>query len=446
VKDHAIFTHWPQITIQIPIFNEGHLITGTIEALRNLEYDKDKMLIQILDDSTDQETLTLEQETMMQMRELGFNITLIHRQDRAGYKAGALNHGLSVVSGEYIVVIDADTILPHDFLRQLIPQFNSNPRLAFIQARCQYYNRWYSWTTSANAIVRDIHFLIEQPARNSGNLLPNFSGKAGVWRREVVEQYGWNEQSLTEDIDLSYRVQIDGWQGKYFAGSTCEVELPPNISQFKGQQKRWNAGFAQVFRRLWRKILTSKHINLRQKTETLVFLSSSLIHPIALLSVGLWIIAAILEPTTTLAFWLSSRFASMLMLFLSAGPLFSTLAAISLSDGRKERVRKILTIPLTIILLSSSLWSNAYGTVQGLLRDNLVFETTKKLGISTITKQAERRTRTRLQQRIVRNKIELFSSGIVFVTVSIILLRGQIASAIPLIFVASSWLLNVFQE
>jgi cellulose synthase/poly-beta-1,6-N-acetylglucosamine synthase-like glycosyltransferase len=437
---------WPQVTIQIPIYNEGDLITRTMEALCKLEYDTDKLLIQILDDSTDHETLRIEQELTKNMREQGVNITLIHRQNRRGFKAGALNNGLSLATGEYIVVIDADTILPQDFLTHVIPLFNTNSRLAFIQARCQYYNRWFSWITAANAIVRDIHFLIEQPARNSGNLLPNFSGKAGVWRREVVQQYEWNEQSLTEDIDLSYRVQIDGWQGKYYAASICEVELPPNITQFKAQQKRWNAGFAQVFRRLWRAILKSDKITLLQKTETLVFLSSSMIHPIALLSIGFWIIAAILEPAITLDFWLSTRFASVLMLFLSAGPLFSTLAAITLSDERKDWGRKILTIPLTIILLSSSLWSNAYGAMQGLLKDNLVFETTKKMGIPVETRKAELQTSETMRQRILRNKIELVSSCIVLVAVSTILLRGQIASAIPLIFVAGSWLLGVFHE
>ena len=445
VQESSIIHPWPEVTIQIPIYNEGNLITRTIEALCNLEYDKDKLFIQILDDSTDQQSLIIEQELTQNMKEQGFHITLIHRQNRRGFKAGALNNGLSSASSEYIVVIDADTILPQDFLRQLIPQFKTNTRLAFIQARCQFYNRWFSWITSANAIVRDIHFLIEQPARDSGNLLPNFSGKAGVWRRKVVQEYGWNEQSLTEDIDLSYRVQIDGWQGKYYAASTCEVELPPNITQFKAQQKRWNAGFAQVFRRLWREILISDKINLRQKTETLVFLSSSMIHPIALISVGLWIIAAILEPEITLGFWLNTRFASVLMLFLSAGPLFSTLAAIALSDERKDCVRKILTIPLTIILLSSSLWSNAYGAVQGLLKDNLVFETTKKMGIITESKKSELQSSETMQQRIMRNKIELISSCIVIIAVSTILLRGQIASAIPLIFISGSWLLNLFQ-
>lgn len=446
VQDHGMTTECPQVTIQIPIYNEGKLIRRTIEALCKLEYDKDKLLIQILDDSTDDETPAIEQDLIKNTREQGSNVTLIHRENRRGFKAGALNNGLLQAYGEFIVIIDADTILPHDFLTKLIPLFSMNKRLAFIQAQCKYYNRWYSWITAANAIVRDIHFLIEQPARSSGNLLPNFSGKAGVWRREVVQQYGWNEQSLTEDIDLSYRVQIDGWQGKYYAASTCEVELPPNITQFKAQQKRWNAGFAQVFRRLWREILTSEKINPLQKTETLVFLSSSMIHPIALLSVGLWIIAAIVEPEITLDFWLSNRVASVLMLFLSAGPLFSTLAAIALSDERKNWVRKILTIPLTICLLSSSLLSNTYGALQGLLKNELTFETTKKFGITTETKKDELQISETILQRILRNKIELVSSCIVLVAVSTILLRGQITSAIPLIFVGGSWLLGVFHE
>jgi hypothetical protein len=262
----------------------------------------------------------------------------------------------------------------------------------------------------------------------------------------VVQQYGWAENSLTEDIDLSYRVQIDGWQGNYFAASTCEVELPPNLTQFKAQQKRWNAGFAQVFRRLWREIMTSDKISRIQKIETLVFLSSSMIHPIALLSVGLWTIAALVEPEITLDFWLSTPVASVLMLFLSAGPLFSTLVAISLSDESKNRMIKILTIPLTVILLSSSLLSNAYGALQGLLKDDLVFETTKKVGIINETEKDNLQTSDTMLQRVLRNKVELISSCILFIAVSVILLRGQITSAIPLIIVATSWLLSVFHK
>jgi cellulose synthase/poly-beta-1,6-N-acetylglucosamine synthase-like glycosyltransferase len=438
--------NWPQVTIQIPIFNEGILIRRTIEALCRLHYDQEKLFIHILDDSTDNRTLTIEQELTKRASEQGFNISLIHRKNRRGFKAGALNNGLKHAVGKFIVVIDADTILPQNFLTQLLPVFSVNERLAFIQARCQYYNRWFSWVTAANAIVRDIHFLIEQPARNFGNLLPNFSGKAGVWRREVVQQYGWAENSLTEDIDLSYRVQIDGWQGNYFAASTCEVELPPNLTQFKAQQKRWNAGFAQVFRRLWREIMTSDKISRIQKIETLVFLSSSMIHPIALLSVGLWTIAALVEPEITLDFWLSTPVASVLMLFLSAGPLFSTLVAISLSDESKNRMIKILTIPLTVILLSSSLLSNAYGALQGLLKDDLVFETTKKVGIINETEKDNLQTSDTMLQRVLRNKVELISSCILFIAVSVILLRGQITSAIPLIIVATSWLLSVFHK
>lgn len=443
-------SNWPQVTIQIPIYNEGVLITRTLETLYKLEYDRDKLLIQLLDDSTDDRTLLLAQELIKKAREQSINVALIHRKNRRGYKAGALNNGLPQAIGEFIVVIDADTILPPDFLTQLIPVFNSNPKLAFIQARCQYYNRWFSWVTAANAIVRDIHFFIEQPARNAGNLLPNFSGKAGVWRRDVVQQYGWNEQSLTEDIDLSYRIQIDGWHGLYYAASTCDIELPPTLTQFKAQQKRWNAGFAQVFRRLWRKILTSDKINRLQKTETLVFLSSSMIHPIALLSVGLWVVAAILEPENTLNFWLSTRVASVLMLFLSAGPLFSALTAIALSDERSTRplalVKTILTIPLTILLLSSSLVSNAYGALQGLFKDDLVFETTKKYGISSETKINALQANSSILLRLQRNKVELVMSCLLLIAISAIFLQGQLTSAIPLIIVVASWLLGVFHE
>jgi cellulose synthase/poly-beta-1,6-N-acetylglucosamine synthase-like glycosyltransferase len=293
----------PLVTIQVPIYNESTLVESVLENITNLDYPKERMQIQILDDSTDEEVLHKEESVTKLYIKKGYDMELIHRENRNGFKAGALNNGLKTAKGQFVVVVDADTISPQNFLKDLISVFNENDKIAFIQTKCDYSDRWFNWVTESSAIERDMHYLVEQPAKNWYDLLPNFSGKAGMWRKDVLSKYGWDESILTEDIELSYRVQIDGWKSLYLNSPTCLIEIPPSLTALKAQQKRWTAGFAQSFKKLWKPILKSNRLTLIQKLETLIFLSTPVTHLAAFAAIILWILAAIFEPEATLGLW-----------------------------------------------------------------------------------------------------------------------------------------------
>jgi len=434
----------PTITIQIPIYNEGSIVERVLENVTSLDYPKERLQIQILDDSTDKETLQKEEMLTEYYTREGYEIQLIHRENRNGYKAGALNNGLRASKGDYVVIVDADTISPRNFLKELVSQFDEDEKLAFVQSRCEYADRWFNWVTESNAVARDVHFLVEQPAKNWYNLLPNFSGKGGMWRREVLEKYGWDECVLTEDIELSYRVQLDGWRSLYLHGPTCLIELPPSLTALKAQQKRWTAGFAQTFKKLWRPLLRSDRLTLGQKLEALIFLSSPITHTAALAAIVLWILAAILEPEMTLGLWLGTFAFSAFMAFMSGAPHLSVIMGILRS--REKRGRKLLTIPLTITIITASLIANAKGAIEGFLRKNLVFERTRKYGITHNTRKEEVRTDYRLGRLVRKNIAELVAAILVVIAMVKVLQQGQITSVFPLSYISLAWLIGSFQE
>jgi cellulose synthase/poly-beta-1,6-N-acetylglucosamine synthase-like glycosyltransferase len=434
----------PTVTIQIPIYNEGPLVERVLENIASLDYPKERLQIQILDDSTDEETLREEEWLAEHYRGEGYEIELIHRENRIGYKAGALNNGLRTAKGDYVVIVDADTISPRNFVKELISQFSGDERLAFVQTRCEYSDRWFNWVTESNAIARDIHFLVEQSAKNWYNLLPNFSGKAGMWRREVLEKYGWDEGVLTEDIELSYRVQLDGWRSLYLHNPTCLIELPPSLTALKTQQKRWTAGFAQAFKKLWRPLLRSDRLTFRQKFEALIFLSSPVTHLAALTAIALWALAAIFEPEATLSLWLGTFAFSAFMAFMSGSPHLSVIMGILRS--RDRRGRKLLTIPLTITIVTANLIANARGAIEGFLGKDLIFEKTHKYGITHNTRKYEIKTDYRWRHLMRKNGAELVAATLGFITTIRVLLQGQITSAIPLSYISLAWLIGSIQR
>ena len=434
----------PTVTIQIPIYNEGPLIESVLENVTSLDYPKDRLEIQILDDSTDAETLWKEQKLVEKYGGEGYDLRLIHRENRGGYKAGALNNGLKMAKGDYIAVVDADTYSPGNFLMELIPQFSKDERLAFVQARCEYTDRWFNWITESNAIERDVHHLIEQPAKSWYNLLPNFSGKAGIWRRDILEKYGWDESVLTEDIELSYRVQLDGWKSLYLHHPTCMIELPLSLTALKTQQMRWTAGFAQSFRKLWRPLIKSRELTRSQKLETLIFLFTPITHIVALAAIFVWMLAAILEPEATLGLWLNNPVFSIFIASISIAPNISVIMAILRS--RERTLRKLLTIPLTIIMATANLIANAKGALQGFFRKNLIFEKTAKYGITQNNRKHKAACNYTIGRLIKENSLELIAAILVMTAIAKLLLQGQTMSSVPLAFIALSWLISVFQK
>lgn len=271
---------WPTVTVQFPLYNEQYVARRLLEAAGRLDYPADRLEIQVLDDSTDGTTAILA-ETATRLRAQGLRVVHVRRGERTGFKAGALAAGLREASGEFIAIFDADFVPPPDFLRRTIPHF-ADPRVAVVQTRWGHLNREFSLLTVAQSLGIDGHFAVEQAARCWGNLLLNFNGTAGIWRRAAIDDAGgWAHDTLTEDLDLSYRAQLRGWRILYRPELVCPAELPVLITGFKSQQRRWAKGSIQTALKLLPAVLTSD-LGLWTKYQATIHLTYYLIHPLML--------------------------------------------------------------------------------------------------------------------------------------------------------------------
>ena len=232
---------WPRVTIQLPIYNEWYVVTRLIESAAALDYPPELLEIHVLDDSTD-ETAPLVAETVERMQARGVNILHLHRAERRGFKAGALADGFKRARGEFIAVFDADFVPQRDFLRRMLPHFD-NQRVAFVQARWGHLNRHYSFLTLLQSLTLDAHFAIDQLARSSSGFFFNFNGTAGIWRKAAIaDAGGWRADTFAEDLDLSYRVFLRGWDARYAGEVEVPAELPVSFTAFRRQQFRWARG------------------------------------------------------------------------------------------------------------------------------------------------------------------------------------------------------------
>jgi cellulose synthase/poly-beta-1,6-N-acetylglucosamine synthase-like glycosyltransferase len=266
-------SEWPVVTVQLPIYNEMYVADRLIDAVCALEYPKGKLEIQVLDDSTD-ETRDIAELAVRRQAARGFAITYLHRTDRTGYKAGALDAALKVARGQFIAIFDADFVPPSDFLTRTVPYFE-NPRLALVQARWGHLNRDYSLLTQIQAILLDGHFVLEHGGRNRSGCFFNFNGTAGVWRREAIgDAGGWQHDTLTEDLDLSYRAQLRGWQFLFLPDLVTPAEVPVEMNAFKSQQHRWAKGSIQTCRKLLPYILQAD-LPLKVKVEAFFHLTAN---------------------------------------------------------------------------------------------------------------------------------------------------------------------------
>ena len=268
----SCFLKKPRLTIQLPMYNEQYVARRIIQAACQLKYPRDRLEIQVLDDSTD-ETVEIARETCERMRAEGHPVVFLHRDHRKGYKAGALEAGLEVATGEFIVIFDADFVPPPDILDRIIDHF-VDPKIGMVQARWDHINRDQSLLTKSQAILLDGHFVIEHAARNRSGRFMSFNGTAGAWRKTCIEDAGgWQHDTLTEDLDLSYRAQMKGWKFLFLPKVTSPAELPPEMNAFKSQQHRWAKGGAQTCRKLLPRILRSR-LPWRIKLEAFFHLTS----------------------------------------------------------------------------------------------------------------------------------------------------------------------------
>jgi cellulose synthase/poly-beta-1,6-N-acetylglucosamine synthase-like glycosyltransferase len=257
-KNVAVFEEnfIPFVTIQLPVFNELHVVERLLDAVASIEYPKDKIEIQVLDDSTD-ETSDIIARKIVLLKHKNIPILHIQRENREGYKAGALKNALKIAKGDFLAVFDADFIPAKDFLKQTIPFF-ANDSIGMVQTKWGHINKESSMLAKLQAIALDGHFSIEQQGRNAAGYFINFNGTAGVWRKQTILDAGnWQADTLTEDFDLSYRAQMKGWQFKYLENFTTPGELPPLVSALKSQQFRWTKGGAETARKNLKTLFSS---------------------------------------------------------------------------------------------------------------------------------------------------------------------------------------------
>ncbi|OSY87151.1 glycosyl transferase family 2 [Tenacibaculum holothuriorum] len=264
----------PYVTIQLPVFNELYVMERLLNNIAKIKYPREKLEIQVLDDSTDESVIATAKH-IEELQKTGLDIQHIRRENRVGFKAGALKEGLKIAKGEFIAIFDADFLPQEDWLERTVPYFK-NSEIGVVQTRWGHINRNYSTLTKIQAFALDAHFTLEQVGRNSQGHFINFNGTAGIWRKECIYDAGnWEGDTLTEDLDLSYRAQLKKWKFKYLENVVTPAELPVIISAARSQQFRWNKGGAENFQKMLKRIISSKNISFKTKVHGVLHLLNS---------------------------------------------------------------------------------------------------------------------------------------------------------------------------
>ena len=362
----------PTVLVQLPLFNERSVAARLIDACAQFDYPKDRFQIQVLDDSTDN-TSQVVAERVAHWQRLGIEIEHLRRRERAGYKAGALQAGLRETTSDLVAVFDADFDPDPDFLRRLVPRFGDS-EVGMVQARWDYANRSDTLLNEVQALLLDGHFLIEHQARAAKGAFFNFNGTAGIWRRTAIDDGGgWQHDTVTEDLDLSYRAQLAGWRFEYAGAVGVRSDLPETLAAYRGQQRRWTKGSAQTLRKLSRPILRSP-IGWRRKVEAFAHLGANLGYPLTVL-------VALLLPLVITIRHLGFepemlRYDLTMLLFGTA-----SVCAFYLGAARQRGLsllRGIFLLPALLALCMGLAWHNAKACLDGLRAQGGVFERTPK--------------------------------------------------------------------
>ncbi len=365
----------PMVTIQLPLYNEFFVVERLIRSVCSIKYPIDKLEIQVLDDSTD-ETVDLCKSIVDEYQQKGFNIKYIHRTDRSGYKAGALKNGLITAEGEFVAIFDADFVPNEDFLMKTVPHFNDS-NIGMVQTRWEHLNEEYSYLTRAQALALDGHFVLEQQVRNNAGFFINFNGTAGIWRKATIFDAGnWQPDTLTEDLDLSYRAQLKGWKFRYLNDVTSPAELPADINALKTQQFRWTKGAVETAIKLLPRVMKSK-LTFKVKLECFVHLTSNIVFPFIIL-VALLNIPIVLIKNTIGGYDQFYSFMSIFVLASISTFLFYMFAqkAIHL-DWR----RRLLLFPVFLAGSMGFAVNNTKAVLEALIRKRTGFARTPKQGI-----------------------------------------------------------------
>ena len=362
---------WPAITIQLPIYNEKYTVERLLQAVTRLDYPSDRMQIQVLDDSTD-DTAQLVEHLVRDYQSQGVNIQWLHRTNRSGYKAGALSEGLKTATGEFLAIFDADFVPTPDWLKRTVPLF-ADQRLGCLQTRWGHTNRKYNSLTQAEAMAVDGHFIVEQTARSRHNLFLNFNGTAGLWRRACIEDAGgWEWDTLTEDLDLSYRAQLRGWHIGYAPDVVVPAELPAEVEAFKKQQFRWAKGSFQVVRKILPVVVRRGDLPLHVRLMAFLHLTGYMVHPLMLALLVLTLPIGLLAPDAFKVFPFSA--------LAGFGPPLLYLISASRQTPRFTERLKLLPL-MTITGFGISL-STTIAVLEGLLgKGSSAFVRTPKLNL-----------------------------------------------------------------
>lgn len=375
-------TQIPYVTIQLPVYNEAYVIDRLLDNIVQIDYPAEKLEIQVLDDSTDH-SLKKTAEKIKALQAKGIAIDHITRSNRHGFKAGALKEGLAVCKGEYIAIFDADFLPGPDWLQQTVPYFK-NPHIGVVQTRWGHLNRNYSLLTRIQAFALDAHFTIEQTGRNANGHFINFNGTAGIWRKECILDAGnWQGDTLTEDLDLSYRAQLKQWKFKYLEHVETPAELPVILSAARSQQFRWNKGGAENFRKSSPKLLSAKRIPIKTKIHGFLHLLNSSMFLCAFIVALLSIPVLYLKQQSFFPLWLfniSGLFLlSTLILFICYWFTYRKLKGSYLRNFVEYCAMFIIFFT---VLLGFTL-HNSFAVLQGHYGKQTAFERTPKFNISS---------------------------------------------------------------
>ncbi len=365
-------TTWPAITIQLPIYNEKYTVERLLRAVTRMDYPAERLQIQVLDDSTD-DTAELVRGLVEEYKAKGINIEWVHRTNRSGYKAGALSEGLKTATGELLGIFDADFVPTPDWLKKTVPLFQER-RLGCLQTRWGHTNRKYNSLTRAEAMAVDGHFIVEQTARSRHAFFLNFNGTAGLWRRACIEDAGgWEWDTLTEDLDLSYRAQLRGWKIGYAPDVVVPAELPAEVEAFKKQQFRWAKGSFQVVRKILPQVIRRNDLPLHVRFMAFVHLTGYAVHPLMLCLLVLTLPVGLLIPDAFKVFPFSA--------LAGFGPPILYLVATSRQTPRL--VERVKLIPLMTITGFGISLSTTVAVLEGLMgKGSSTFVRTPKLNLS----------------------------------------------------------------
>lgn len=381
-KSH--FKDLPKVTVQLPIFNEMYVASRLVEAITKLDYPKELLEIQVLDDSTD-ETQNILSKLVQDYQKQGFDIHYLHRTDRTGFKAGALAKGLKVAKGNFVAIFDADFVPNPKMLKESI-HFFTDEKVGMIQTRWGHINRNYSLLTKIQAVMLDGHFVVEQTARNRSGSFFNFNGTAGIWRKKaILDSGGWQHDTLTEDLDLSYRAQLDGWDFIFLPNIVTPAELPVDMNAFKSQQHRWAKGSIQTMKKLLPKILGSK-LPFKVKFEAFFHLTNNIAY--LLMSIPSFLVIPVIISNKHLSDNLTLSTIGYFLFFFFATFSVSMYYLVSQKYAYKDWKDRIKLLPLLMGIGIGLSINNSKAVLEALFNYTTDFIRTPKYG--DITKDSKR--------------------------------------------------------